>query len=302
VTLARVLPCIAIGFALARPSSAQIYETVGIRAQGMAGAFVAVANDSAATWWNPAGLATGAYFSGSVEQRTGQGGGDEGTRGVSLMVPSLGLSYYRLRVGAVAPASATGSPGRAGPDQGTGGSVPSFVLTQFGVTTGQSIGEYLVVASTVKLVRADQFRGDLDLGALMKVGSLHLGISARNMVAPDLTADGNPIEHKRQVRVGAAYVPPSRGGLSLTAAVDADLTTTGTIGGDTRHVAGGGELLAGRLGVRGGVSINTVSDLRPSFSGGASVAVRKGTFVDAQVTRGDDEAMKAWGFALRVTF
>ena len=51
--------------ALARPVSAQIYETVGIRAQGMAGAFVAVADDSTATWWNPAGLATGAYFSGS---------------------------------------------------------------------------------------------------------------------------------------------------------------------------------------------------------------------------------------------
>lgn len=287
--------------ALARPASAQIYETVGIRAQGMAGAFVAVANDSAATWWNPAGLATGAYFSGSVEQRTAQGGADEGTRGVSLMVPSLGLSYYRLRVGAVPPASSA-SLARAGQDQGTGGSVPSFVLTQFGVTTGQSIGEYLVVASTVKLVRADQFRGDLDLGALMRIGSLHLGISARNMVAPDLTADGNPIEHKRQVRVGAAYVPASRAGLSLTAAVDADLTTTGTIDGDTRHVAGGGELLAGRLGVRAGVSINTVSDLRPSFSGGASVAVRKGTFLDAQVTRGDDEAMKSWGFALRVTF
>jgi hypothetical protein len=302
VTLARVFTFIVLVCALARPASAQIYETVGIRAQGMAGAFVAVADDSAATWWNPAGLATGAYFSGSAEYRTGQGGGDEGTRGVSLMVPSLGLSYYRLRVGAVPPASATASAAAARQDQGTGGTVPSFVLTQFGVTTGQSIGEYLVVASTVKLVRADQFRGDLDLGALMKVGSVRLGISARNMAAPDLTADGNPVEHKRQVRVGAAYVPASRGGVALIAAVDADLTTTGTIGGDTRHVAGGGELLAGRLGVRAGVSINTVSDLRPSFSGGASVAVRKGAFLDAQVTRGEDEAMKAWGFALRVTF
>lgn len=301
MTFARVFPCIVLVCALPRPASAQIYEMVGIRAQGMAGAFVAVANDSAATWWNPAGLATGAYFSGSVELRSGQGGGDEGTRGVSLMIPSLGLSYYRLRVGAVRPASATGSPVRAGQDQGPG-TVPSFVLTQFGVTTGQSIGEYLVVASTVKVVRADQFRGDLDLGALMKVGSLHLGISARNMAAPDLTANGNPVEHKRQVRVGAAYIPASRGGVSLTAAVDADLTTTGTTDGDTRHVAGGGELVAGWLGVRAGVSVNTVSDLRPSFSGGASVAMGKGAFLDAQVTRGDDEAMKAWGFALRVTF
>ena len=36
-----------------------------------------------------------------VEHRSGQGVSDEGTLGVSLMVPSLGLSYYRVRVGAV---------------------------------------------------------------------------------------------------------------------------------------------------------------------------------------------------------
>src|SRR4029077_5155073 len=90
---------------------------------------------------------------------------------------------------------------------------PSFGLSQFGVTTGQSLGEHLVVASTLKLVRADQMRGDVDLGALVKAGSVRLGISAKNMAAPDLTADGNPVEHTRQVRVGAAYVPaaPPRG-------------------------------------------------------------------------------------------
>ena len=44
-------------------AGAQIYESVGIRAQGMGGAFVAVADDATATWWNPAGLASGAYFS-----------------------------------------------------------------------------------------------------------------------------------------------------------------------------------------------------------------------------------------------
>ena len=170
------------------------------------------------------------------------------------------------------------------------------------MTTGQSLGEYLVVASTAKLVRADQTRGDLDLGALVKAGSVRLGISARNMFAPDLTVDGNPVEHKRQVRVGAAFVPRGSGGVSLIAAVDADLTTTATAGGEARHVAGGAEVQAGRLGLRGGVSVNSIGDVRPSFSGGASIAVRQGTFVDGHLTRGDDDAMKAWGFALRVTF
>ena len=97
-------------------------------------------------------------------------------------------------------------------------------------------------------------------------------------------------------------MPGARGGVSLIAAVDADLTTTATASGDVRHVAGGAEVRAGRLGLRGGVSVNTIDEPRPSFSGGASVAVRQGMFVDAHVTRGDDDAMKAWGFALRVTF
>src|ERR1700675_4353509 len=52
----------------ATPARAQLYEAVGTRAQGMAGAFVAVADDATATWWNPAGLATGAYFSAIVER------------------------------------------------------------------------------------------------------------------------------------------------------------------------------------------------------------------------------------------
>src|SRR6187455_2389240 len=43
-------------------ASAQTIEEVGARAQGMGGAFVAVANDSTATWWNPAGLAGGPFL------------------------------------------------------------------------------------------------------------------------------------------------------------------------------------------------------------------------------------------------
>jgi hypothetical protein len=300
VASARILAFIAVSCALARPVSAQIYETVGIRAQGMAGAFVAVADDSTATWWNPAGLATGAYFSGVVEHRSGEGASDEGTLGVSFMVPSLGLSYYRLRVGAVPLAASGASAPGDRPDQGTG--LPSFVINQLGVTTGQSLGRYLVVASTAKLVIADQLRGDLDLGAIVKAGSVRLGISAKNLAAPDLTADDVPVEHTRQVRVGVAYVPGARRGLAFIAAADADLTSTRTAAGDVRHVAGGAEVSAGRLGLRGGVSVNTIAEPRPSFSAGASFAVLKGTYLDAHVTRGDDDAMKAWGFALRVTF
>ena len=39
-------------------AAAQGFETVGTRAQGMGGAFVAVADDATATYWNPAGMAS----------------------------------------------------------------------------------------------------------------------------------------------------------------------------------------------------------------------------------------------------
>jgi hypothetical protein len=41
--------------------TAQTIESVGERAQGMGGAFVAVADDGSATWWNPAALAAGPF-------------------------------------------------------------------------------------------------------------------------------------------------------------------------------------------------------------------------------------------------
>ena len=80
---------------------AQTSELVGVRALGMAGAFTAVADDSTATWWNHAGLATGAYVNAVLEfahpddDRPG-----EGFRGVSFACrasfrPSAGSSRAR---------------------------------------------------------------------------------------------------------------------------------------------------------------------------------------------------------------
>ena len=46
---------------------AQGVEAVGIRALGMGGAFVGVADDASATYWNPAGLVTGPLGSAVAE-------------------------------------------------------------------------------------------------------------------------------------------------------------------------------------------------------------------------------------------
>ena len=48
----------AIVLGLAATASPQGFETLGTRAMGMGGVFVAVADDATAAYWNPAGLAT----------------------------------------------------------------------------------------------------------------------------------------------------------------------------------------------------------------------------------------------------
>src|SRR3954471_21783124 len=77
-------------------SDAQIYETIGIRAQGMSGAFVAVSDDATTTWWNPAGLAAGGYLNAVLEFDRVENPTSTRARAFALNVPSLGLSYYRL--------------------------------------------------------------------------------------------------------------------------------------------------------------------------------------------------------------
>ncbi len=89
-----------------RPVQAQSFETVGVRALGMGGAFVAVADDATANYWNPAGLAD-VFFSAVLdvqrtETRLGAGqhlleGTRDGTTFASMGSPTMGLSYYRLR-------------------------------------------------------------------------------------------------------------------------------------------------------------------------------------------------------------
>ena len=55
---------LSVGFTVGLAGSArgQTFEGPGTRARGMA-AFVAVADDASAVYWNPAGLASGSYFS-----------------------------------------------------------------------------------------------------------------------------------------------------------------------------------------------------------------------------------------------
>lgn len=311
-------------------ASAQIYESIGTRAQGMAGAFVAVADDATASWWNPAGLAGGAYLNAVFERGevTTRDVAQTRSRGFAVAFPALGLSYYRLRVSEIQPLSPTGAGSGGRQDGGaTPASVRSLAVTQFGATVGQSLGPHVVFGSTVKLVRAGVVTGaaaadspldaaadlpvsvdthaDLDIGVMVSSKYVRLGASVRNMSQPDFGSGDAAITLKRKARAGIALV----GGRfwffdALTAAGDADLTKTSTLAGEVRHVAGGGEvtLLGRHLSVRGGVMANTIGERRPATSFGVSVAAVRGIYIDAARIRGRDESVRGWSASLRLTF
>jgi hypothetical protein len=297
---------LSVGLAACAPLSAfaQRITDVGVRAQGMAGAFVAVSDDATATWWNPAGLATGLSFVDLTAEIDQHGG-----RAVAVAFPSLGLSYYHRNISQIQPITSTALTGSGRQDLGAAGSglpaVESVGVDQVGVTVGQSFGGHVVIGSTLKLVRAKSTtRGDLDLGALAALGFVRLGIVMRDVSEPEF-GEVNPLQLQRRARGGVAITTKSRGKVDqLTIAADADLTRTTVEGRDERDVSVGGEawVLGRRVGVRGGAGMNTAPNGGSFGAVGVSVAPYSRVFVDASVSRGESGARDRWGIDLRVTF
>ncbi|HEY2153937.1 MAG TPA: conjugal transfer protein TraF [Vicinamibacterales bacterium] len=334
--------CFLLIASCSRSALAQASESVGVRAKGMGGAFTAVADDATATWWNPAGLAGGAYANVIVEYGTSQEPKDDvnsaglavpagrtTTNGFAAAFPALGVSYYRLRVSEIRPLTSTAPAGGGRQDPATVAVYEqTLVLNQFGVTIGQSIGEHFVVGSTLKLVQGShasavqsadvasldqaqeldgpsETHGGLDLGAMASFGRNRLGLTVRNVTEIEFTSGSDTFTLKRSYRAGWAYSTGRRGVIGSSAlAVDADLTTTPTPTGDERRVALGGEiwLMGQRLGLRGGVGTNTVGSRRTALSGGVSAMLLKHTYVDAAVTGGTDTGRHGWTIDARLTF
>src|SRR5262245_34358500 len=193
---------------------AQAPDAVGVRAQGMAGAFTAIADDATATWWNPAGLATGAYLNAIVEYGEPTDGAtpDRPSRfGFALAFPALGLSYYRMTVSRMQLGVPTATAPAVRQDPGTP-SVRSLEVSQFGATLGQSISNHFVVASTLKVVRTeDESDGSLDIGAMTIFGRTRLAVTVRNVSEPTFQEETNPFTLARQARVGFGYALPVNG-------------------------------------------------------------------------------------------
>ncbi|OFW14977.1 MAG: hypothetical protein A3H29_03225 [Acidobacteria bacterium RIFCSPLOWO2_02_FULL_67_21] len=314
-------------------AGAQVAESVGTRALGMGGAFVAVASDSSATWWNPAGLAAGPFLDmalarAKVETGEGTAAWRHTTSWFALATPPVGISYYRFRITDIQPSGPTAAGGGDREDRAAGVPVRSLSASHLGVTLVQTLIAGVHAGATLKYVRGTVHAGrsgagmsttsdlldagealqdgdadsrfDVDAGLLAVAGPVRLGARIRNALQPAFEGMRLP----RQTRVGVAFDPEALTGVPLTVALDADVVTYETASGPRRVVAAGAEqwFLARRLGVRAGGRFNTTGARERSATAGASVAVRSGLYVEGHAVRGGSADERGWGIAARVSF
>jgi hypothetical protein len=299
------------------PAFAQSDAPIGVRAAGMGGAFVAVSDDASAVFWNPAGLASGAYFSLLGDRNTFETSDDSATPRqrsgllVALGTPPLGLSYYRTRT-----------------ITRLGDFTQELVTDHAGLTLLHTIGHGVSIGGTAKYVHGvasrieaprdsaldvvDEVPGrsedkfDADFGVLAATGTIKAGVQVRNAFEPKFdTLDGGlPIELERRIRAGVAMsLAPS-----LSLAVDADFTKITTSGGLWRDAAVGSEArLTRRAWARGGIHWNTaggdnVGGAAPVGSVGGSFAVYGTLLADGQVSFGSKNGDRGWGLGARIVF
>jgi hypothetical protein len=285
---------------LASPAArAQTTDVVGIRAQGMGGAFTAVADDATAWWWNPGGLAGGPFLNGLIEFARPNTSTSESVRGLSVAYPALGFTYYRLPLRQIRISASTESSAINRQDD-------EAALRVYGATVGQSFGSHLVVGTTVKVLHSNDTNVTFDVGVMSTFGPVRAGLTLHDLTEPTFGSGPTAFTLDRTARLGVALTSGKRAAIgSATLSFDADLTTThDPLFGDDRRMALGGEAWSkgNRVGLRGGVNWNRAADQGAEFSGGLSFLVRSGSFVDAYLVGGDETVRHGWGLGLRVTF
>ena len=296
--------------AAASPVSAQTFETAGVRALGMGGAFVGVADDASAVWWNPAGLATGPFFSLAIEhsrfeQRRplwfGEPPAERSSFFLSVASLPLGLSYVKTGEHYVVPGPADEAVGR------------ELRTHQIGATVLQSLSDAVVVGATLKYVRGIASSGpvgspledragnafDADLSVMATSGPIKAGLTIRNIFSPEFeAADGSTQELHVLARAGVSYLAAP----ALTFAADVDIKGP-EIGPDRRRMlALGGEYRLSRASVRAGARFDTIGPVNALGTVGGSYAVRNGIWVDVWAATGKRDADRGWGLAGRFTY
>jgi hypothetical protein len=305
----RTLIAALLSLAMTRVAAAQ--GDVGTRASGMAGAFVAVADDATAVYWNPAGVGTGSLISlvldagqfrlGSAPSAGIQNEEDTGAI-VALSATAIGLAYYR--------AGSYGIPS-AGPAELSPPSredellsVRALTTSTVGVSLVHSLGEHIVVGATPKVVYGDgDLAGDVDAGLMAWVNRFRFGLVARNLTTPEFGDGDGALELSREVRIGGAWGSGWTGISRAIVSVDGDLMSRPTPSGDRRDIAAGVETwwMSQRIGLRGGVRRSTIGDTRAAVAAGISAGLKPGMLVEAHMLRGRDDE-RSWSIGARMTF
>ena len=337
LTKKRHVALFAVISALITVELAEAQAPVGTRASGMAGAFVAVANDATAVYWNPAGIPTGSFVSLAIDfgrhaaapesPQTAAGQRDTATM-VAMSATAIGLAYYRLGTYGTGAAEPAVTDPRSREEVRR--SVHALTTSTVGVSLVQSLGDHLVVGVTPKIVRGNAQRGvlgdvdvhqaldtaqgldgrasfavDVDAGAMLSMQQWKLGVVARNLTTPSFDVDAGlaPIDLAREVRVGAAWSSGWSGISRVTVSMDGDLTSRPTAAGDRRDVAAGVETWwrNQRLGLRGGVRRSTIGDARAAVAAGISAGMTPGMLLEAHVVRGH-AAERSWSIGARMLF
>jgi hypothetical protein len=300
-----------------------VFESVGERALGMGGAFVAVADDATAVHWNPAGLVAGPaagmtigwhrFQIGNPDSALQAGPARRRATLTSLGTWPLGLAYGRFETSRLI--------------EDADGMVVAETLqtSQYSATILQSATTALVIGSTLKYVRGHAAqvpvsgatvgdglsragdleaprhgRFDLDMGVMANLAPLRIGLTWKNLRSPSFGEIRRPENTlPRQARLGVAILPSN----GLTLAMDLDLNTVDLRDGLRRMFAIGGEGRVGRrLLVRAGGRADLEGAREPVGAVGLSVGLRTGVWLDAHYAQGRHDEQREFGAALRAGF
>ena len=255
----------------------------------MGGAFTAVADDGSAAFWNPAGFATGSFFS-LVDRRAAHASIDRSGLAVAAGDPAAGPSYYRT---AIAERKERPKYARSAPCRRVAGAVPRRT------PGGRDHAEVACTGSPIRRRRrrrvssTNKFDADVGVMADRRAGPtgsvgaepVRAGVRRRRRGDPPRSAGpGRGVDHATP---GQPRSPPT-----------VDLTTAATprgIGGTRRS---GWRRSRGSAWLRGGVHWNTVGRIGPSgrrrsAALGGQLAVYGSTIADAQVSFGSRRATGA---------